>query len=258
MKISYIMAMLSFGASTWAAAGTERTDDQWQWTFAPMAWFSGIEGDITSRGNTAEVDVGFSDLWGVTEYGFFAYLEGQRNRFGFFAEPNYIKLKGDEDSPQAEVDFEQDLWLVEGGVFFTLLDTESDRPFTLDLTVGARYFDVQTELRLKNQGSGNEFGMSSSTTLVDPTVGLRARMYITRDLSLTFRGDVGGLGISEGNTSDFSWQALGLLGYDFTECFGLYGGYRGLGIDTSEGSGSREKGYDLIMHGVLIGAAFNW
>jgi hypothetical protein len=82
-------------------------------------------------------------------------------------------------------------------------------------------------------------------------------MYLTRKLSLALHGDVGGFGISD-SSSDLSWQAIGTLGYDFTQLFTLSLGYRALSVDKHSGSGSSEKGANLQFHGPILGFAFHW
>jgi hypothetical protein len=95
-----------------------------------------------------------------------------------------------------------------------------------------------------------------STDLIDPLVGLRVHTYFTDRLHATVRADVGGFSISD-DTSDLSWQVLAWLGYDFTKRFGVFGGYRALGLEVHEGGGASKKGTDLIMHGVLVGLSVN-
>jgi opacity protein-like surface antigen len=251
------VATVMMTAATGFAADAE--EDRWRFANAPILWFTGIEGDVTIRGMTADLDLGFDDLFDATEFGFSMYLEARKNKFGFYASPSYTKLEGDGRGRLVSAEFEQDFWIVEGGGFYNLIRTESERPLTVDAIAGVRYLNVTTELDLQGLGPGGaELELDSSTKLLDPVVGARAQKYLTKKVSLNFRGDIGGFGISEGDTSDLSWQAIGLVGYDLTDRFTVYGGYRGLGIDTSEGGGTDEKGFDLVMHGAMAGLQINW
>ncbi len=95
--------------------------------------------------------------------------------------------------------------------------------------------------------------VDSKTELLDPVFGLRASQYLNPKWHLDFQGDVGGFGISD-NTSDLTWSAAGLVSYDAAKWLTLSAGYKALSVDTSEGSGAKEKGGDIIMHGLLIAA----
>jgi opacity protein-like surface antigen len=248
----YTAAALGVAALTLALSVAPAQEDQWKFSTAPLFWATSIEGDMTVRGTTVDVDLPFEDLADVTEFGFATHLELQKGKFGLYANPSYTKLEGDGQAPGGPATFEQDFWLVHGGIFFNLVEPQGDRPLTLDLTLGVRYLNVETELTVPLDT------LTSSTKLLDPTVGLRMKKNLTEKISLNVAGDVGGFGISEGDTSDFSWQALALVGYDINEKFTILGGYRGVGIETSEGSGVDEKGFDLVMHGLMLGVQVNW
>jgi hypothetical protein len=86
----------------------------------------------------------------------------------------------------------------------------------------------------------------------------RVWWYLTKKLSLNLRGDMGGFGIFGSDSSHFSWQAMGLLGYDINEKFSAFGGYRALSANADEGSGTSKKGFDAIMHGLMLGLQIRW
>jgi hypothetical protein len=71
-------------------------------------------------------------------------------------------------------------------------------------------------------------------------------------LHLDLQGDIGGFDISS-DTSKFSWQAVGSLGYDFTRHIGAMAGYRALSVDVENGSGSNKNGLDIVIHGAILG-----
>lgn len=49
--------------------GQDLDPDGWQLSVMPYFWFSGIEGDVKVRGNEADVDVGFDDIWDALDFG---------------------------------------------------------------------------------------------------------------------------------------------------------------------------------------------
>ena len=255
-----LILLLAIGFLSARAAENE---DGWKFISSPFLWGSGMEGDLTVRGIDTEIDLGFDDLFDVTDFGFQAYLELRKEKFGFYASPSFMKLSGDGQTHLTDVEFEQDFWLVEGGGFYNLVQRGQERPFTLDALAGVRYWNVNTELDFQGRGpAGLRFKAEGHFTSTDPIVGLRLRQYLTKRISLSLRGDVGGFDLSD-EQSKSTWQGMALLGYDFkrklfNKQVAVYGGYRGLGIDKEEGGGRSRSEADLTLHGALLGLEFRF
>jgi hypothetical protein len=63
-------------------------------------------------------------------------------------------------------------------------------------------------------------------------------------------GDIGGFEVN----SDLIWQANLAIGYRFTESLSGLVGYRGLGVDYSDGNSL----VDTVAHGPAIGMTFRF
>jgi hypothetical protein len=89
--------------------------------------------------------------------------------------------------------------------------------------------------------------IETTTSWVDAVIGFRASVDLTRTVSFSLRGDVGGFGI--GNSSQFTWQALPHFQWRFAEhwAFGL--GYRAIGI-------KKGRADDTIEYGVITGLGY--
>jgi hypothetical protein len=232
-------------------------EDPWQFSVVPLLWLSGVNGNVTVNGHQLDVDVGFDELFQHFNGGFMADFELRKKKFGFYVQPNYMKLAMDANAGPLSGNDDITMWIVEGGGFYQFAEFGEDKPLTLEAVVGVRYWSLGNDFTLTGSRGAINLSGSDSTSLVDPLVGLNARKYLTRKLSVTFRGDVGGFGISN-NSSDLSWQVVALLGYDFTRHFSLYAGYRALALDEGSGGGSGKKGADLVLNGALIGLDFHW
>jgi hypothetical protein len=228
-------------------------EEQWEFTVAPYVWMTGIDGDATVRGREADVDVDFSDIWDNLDFAAMAQMEARKGRFGFFLQPNYLKVSEDKDLRLGETETEVESWIVEGGVFWRLSQWGSRRSSALDLLAGGRYWDLSTTLEFTGI-LGRKVEREKTNDFIDPFVGLRCRISLSDRVQLSLRGDVGGFDLSD-DMSDFTWQAVGLLGYDLTEGTTLYGGYRALGIDYEEDS---DNEVDLTFQGPLLGVAFRF
>ena len=191
------------------------------------------------------------DLKGIAMLGFGL----RKEKFGFYAQPNWIKLESDARVGPLSSTLESKLWIVDAAGFYQLHKWGEEKPLTLDALAGVRYWHINNELTIHSAGGAIDFNGSDSRYLIDPIVGLRAKIYFTPKFSLSLHGDVGGFGASD-NSSDLSWQALGTLGYDFNRHFALDLGYRAMSVDKDSGSGS--KGMDVILHGFLLGLNFHW
>jgi hypothetical protein len=232
-------------------------EDPWQFSVVPLLWLSGVNGNVTVKGHKADVDVGFDQLCQHFNGGFMADFDLRKRKFGFYVQPNYMQLAAGATAGQFGGNADLTIWIVEGGGYYEFARWGEEKPLTLEAVVGVRYWGLHNELTLRGSGGVVNFSGSDSTSLVDPLVGLHAQKYLTEKLSLTVRGDVGGFGISN-HSSDLSWQAVALIGYDFTRHFALYAGYRALALDESNGSGSSQKGANLVLNGALIGLDFHW
>lgn len=232
-------------------------EDSWRLDFAIIGWGPSVSGDVTVRGHKANVDASLGDLLdnlkGIAMLG----LEIRKEKFGFYAQPNWIKLKEDATVGPLNSTLEQKLWIVDAAGFYQLLKRGEEKPLTLDALAGVRYWHLDNELTVKGSGGLIDFNGSDSRYLIDPIVGLRAKLYLTRKFSLNLQGDVGGFGVSD-NSSDLSWQGLGTLGYDFTRHFSASVGYRALSVDKDSGSGPDAKGFNTVLHGFLLALDFHW
>jgi hypothetical protein len=232
-------------------------DDPWRFDLAITPWGPAIAGDATVKGRKANVDVGLDDLLddleGIAMLGF----QLRKEKFGFYAQPNWIKLESDATVGPLNSTLESKLWIVDAAGFYQLYKCGLERPVTLAALAGVRYWHIDNELTVKGTDGVVNFNGSDSEYLIDPIVGLRAKIYFTRKFSLSLHGDVGGFDASD-HSSDLSWQALGTLGYDFTRHFSLGLGYRAMSVDTDSGSGSNAKGLDVILHGFLLAFDFHW
>jgi hypothetical protein len=232
-------------------------DDPWRLDFALIGWGPAVTGDVTVRGHKANVDLGLDELLdhlkGIAMFGF----EVRKEKFGFYAQPNWIKEEAHTKVGPLKTSFEQQLWIVDSGGFYRLHKWCEEKPKTLDLLLGVRYWNINNQLAVHGSGGAVDFDVSESTYLIDPIVGLRAKAYFTRKFNLNLQGDVGGFGVSD-NSSDLSWQGIGTLGYDFSRHFSLNVGYRALSVEKDTGSGSTAKGTDLVLHGFLLAMDFHW
>jgi hypothetical protein len=87
---------------------------------------------------------------------------------------------------------------------------------------------------------------------LDPIVGVRLRLSLSDDVSLGFRGDIGGFGVG----SRLTWQLFPYVSWRVARSVSLQAGYRVLSIDYENGTGNERVLYDVIELGPQLGVNF--
>lgn len=146
------------------------------------------------------------------------------------------------DRPPADVDMKQ--WIVDATGRYEVAPG-------LELLAGARFVDLDVEAKLDAPLPIPKIAGNESWT--DPIVGAEYRGAFGKKWRYLFRGDVGGFGVN----SDLTWQLGGYVGYQPSERWIIYGGYRHLKIDY-DSDGSNEFFYDMAVSGPLAGVGFSF
>jgi hypothetical protein len=261
----------------------------WQFRVTPYAWAPSVNGDITVRGQTADIDMSFWDLFDSGDYrakldslaALMGYVEARKGAWGIYGDAVWGKFDFSGSavsqrnpianlnvSARANAGLDYEITMVESGLTYevgTWAGTHSST--ALDLLGGARYWNQELDLSFAVDGSldlgklglgrSGSVALARSGTLewVDPFVGLRVRHQLAPGSELQFLGDIGGFGIG----SDLTWQLFAGYGFDFWQS-NLHGviGYRALAVDYSQDSGANKNSLDLILHGPVVGLSFRW
>lgn len=247
-------------------------------SLSPYAWLTSLSGDATVRGVEVDATASFLDIIerSDTVFGLMGAADLEYERLVFqlnsawtTAEFSESAGRGRNRTLDAEVDLDT-VW-VEAFGGYRFLDrriergAESHRRFTLDGFVGGRVTAIDIDANLTATADitlpdgemlsvGQSTDRGQSEEWFEPFVGARLGLDITDHWSLSLRGDVGGFGVSG---ADFAWQTAVLLGYRWRLDgwnIAVFGGYRALGQDYSDG----EFGWDVVTHGPLLGAQFSW
>jgi hypothetical protein len=267
--------------------------DKWQFSFTPYGWMINVDGDVTARGHTADIN---ENLFQIVEksdslLAWMSYFEARRGRLALFTDlvwmdlgfPGHFQAKRSPLArfPQvvvsvrgnAQLDYQQTI--VQSGVAYEVVRLQSapGRYTALDLMGSARYWNQDVDLSLKLTGTltadferlglkinrSRRVAVARSNDLewVDPVVGARVRHQLAPGKELSLVGDIGGFGAG----SQFSWQLVGVYGFH-TAIFGvpLHAdlGYRALAVDYSERGRFGRDGLDMVQHGPVMGVTFNW
>ena len=235
----------------------EAASEEWEFTLSFFPFLAGIDGEVTVKGSKSSVDVGFSDLLDVLDFGLGAHFEVKKGKFGFFFEPTYMKLSVEEQVDPINAEVEVEMWLVEFAGFYQLgelnFGTNDTRKLSFDVLAGGRYWYLGNEIKISEPTAGT-FNAEAVEGWIDPLVGVRFRIDLTEKFLLHLRGDIGGFSIA----SEFTWNAIAIFGYNISKKTTMWAGYRFLGVDYEEGEGTSLNKFDITMSGPLIGLSYRF
>jgi hypothetical protein len=256
----------------------------WTFTFTPYGWLTALDGDITVKGRSVDINVDAFEVLGHLDAApWMSYSEARRGPLTLYSESFYAKLgidgsvsrsvRGLTVGADADVDFKQTI--IELGAAYEVARWRSggggsikdanvfERTTAVDLLAGARYWHQDISLRFDLTGTLDLNGVvvsrnraiarSGDVDWVDPLVGVRVRHQLAPGQELVLRADVGGFDVG----SQLSWNLLGAYSFTFAVRNGVtYAGllgYRALSVDYEKGSGVNRYDYDVVQHGPVVG-----
>jgi len=246
-----------------ASQGARAQDDRWSVLVAPYAWALSLDGEATIRGRSADVDVGFGDVLDDLDLAAMGEVRVHYGPLGVFLNGVYGKLsaaRSAEIGPlEAEADATVETTFLEFGVSYRLdpvpLGADGGASVILEPYVGGRYTDLEVDLETTVLRTRD---IEGSLDWTDPIVGLRTEWEFSDRWAAVLSGDIGGLGAG----SDLAWNVIGVAGYRFglreERDAAAFVGYRALGQDYDEGSGSDRTEWDVTAHGPVLGFAFRF
>lgn len=261
-----------------AAASIDASGPKLECTIAPYIWLTSFTGDLTIRGINFDVDASFFDIVDNTEtvLGLMGAVDLVYDKWVFQFSGAWTTAEVERTrslNPNLNVsgDLRVDTtWLELFGGYRFIDQPMSDKPedhrrWRLDGFVGGRLSIIDAEASISSNvfvtlpdGSTIEAGRTRrrdmSESWLEPFLGARFGADLSEHWRTEIRGDVGGFGI---DGSDFSWQAAAVIGYrwDFSNwSLTAFGGYRALSQDFSDGG----FGWDMIVHGPIIGVGFSF
>jgi hypothetical protein len=232
------------------AQAPEKPSSAWWLTIAPYAWVTATEGDMGVAGRVAPVDISFEDTLEELEFAFMIAAEAGIARWVFGIDAIYGASSSSAALPAAaapftrgNVDLDQFFGRVHAG--YQVIEQQDAR---LTAFVGMRYSYLSTEIVLS--GGAPPVTADGSKSWVDPVIGMHGVWDLNDRWFLHGGGDIGGFGVN----SDLIWQANLALGYRMSDRLSLVGGYRGLGVDFTDG------GFlvDTVAHGPVIGLSYRF
>jgi len=236
-------------------------------------WLPQLQGSLSARGATADIDVDFGQMFDMLGDGdLFAaggHLEARYDRFSFFldafggtARPSSNVTLGPRQMQSGTADLTMNFAFFEFGPAYRVLEwprSGPGRPIRIDLLTGGRFMYFYQSITLR--GSRDLFAGSANATSewVDPFVGGRFAVPLAGDLDVVFRGDIGGFGAG----SELAWNVIGGFQYGLPwQPWGAHTSiaaiYKVLDFDHEAGSGTDQIVSKLELRGPALGLVFDF
>jgi hypothetical protein len=172
-----------------------QVSDQWSFSITPYLWAVNAKADIYYKDRlVSNPSMSTSDMMAKLQFAFMAEGEVHKGNFGFAANLLYSRLGDSNAKMHGQVDLGSSTTMQMGvynlAATYTVYNTNNAY---IDALAGARIFynGVKTEVNV--EGTPRDATMNSSSTSVNPIVGLKGRVRISdSDYFVPFYADVGG------------------------------------------------------------------
>jgi hypothetical protein len=222
------------------------TAPAWHWRVGLDVWAQALTGDTMVRGRNVELDLGIDDTLGNLELAAMGVVEVGYGRWSLVADLNYAELSSSRGTARTYSTIDLSQFIGNFALSCNLIDNGATR---FDVYAGARVNSLEMDLNMTVAKIRN-IPLSGSKTWTDPIIGVRFQQNLSEKFFFRAVADLGGFGVS----SDFTWQALAMLGYRINDCASVVLGYRGIGTDYQDG----QFGYDATNHGPLLGFEYKF
>jgi opacity protein-like surface antigen len=246
------------GLLAWPARAQEgpspAAEGGWSFRITPYVWAAGVSGNGSSPGRVPsfDIDQDFTDVLADLDFAAMLAVEARYQRFGLIADMIYLDVSADASTPRGLVfsnvgsNLSGFVGTMYGG--YRLAENEFA---AVDLLAGVRLFSLDLDLDFEAGRFGHDRSFDSSETWADPVIGARGRFELGEGVFVNAGFDVGGFGVA----SDFTWQALGTIGYSFSEQWQVQVGYRYIQVNYAY-LGDRNLDLNIAFSGPIIGVSY--
>ena len=245
-------AVLPVSAQAADVAAPADTSD-WTFTAAAYLWGASLDGKSGVFGlPPQDVDLSFGDILEDLQFAVMGLAEARKGPFVLGMDLTYTKVSSTVDSPRGvvfnDISVDTTSWMVTGFGGYSIFDNDVAR---IDVIGGARYWSVNSEFELNsNLQQLNGRTAEEGADWVDPLVGAKLLVDVTPDLYISAWAMIGGFDIG----SEQMWDVMAGAGYRFTDSFSVFGGYRAVSVDYSDG----DFVYDVVQQGPVLAGVFRF
>jgi hypothetical protein len=249
---SRVVAEVTPGTMVIASGGSGApldTASGWRFTIAPYLWMPRSELDLTVGDLSRSATLDFSQVVDDLRFGVSGHFEATWREWTLLLDALYFKLEKEaptEAGVPTEIDFEEVLFELGGTFRLVDLPVGGQGRITLEALAGGRLMYVDAELSIGSQRN------LRTATFVDPMVGGRIVYRAFDRVTLWFRADVAGFGISDVQ-SQLTYNLVAGLDWRLARRASASAGWRYMRVDFGKGGGTSRFAADLSLSGPFLG-----
>jgi len=228
-----VLCTLAAAAALLPTALQAEATNQWSFDVSLYGLAAGMSGDVTVKGVSSDLDVGFDKIWANLKFGAMGSARVGYGKWALSTEVVYMDLEGSKGLFTGKAQ----QWLVQPAL-----------EYQIDPHVGVYAGTRYNSLHLELDGPG-AINVSGTHEWWDPVLGARFNLPVWKRLSFNLTGDFGGFDVG----SRLTWQAYPYLSWQLSKLASVQVGYRLLYTDYETGSGLNRFKYDVLTHGPQIG-----
>ncbi len=245
--VAACLLMGGISAQAQTAAGEQ---DGWKYNLTLYAWGPGLSGDLGPNLKQFQVHASASDILSNLHFGAMLHFEAHKGKWGILVDPVYANLGKTVDSQgrllERTIDVTVEMATLGVAGSYQLVKTPQAN---LDFTFGGRYFGLSTDITPRRVRA-----FHASYSWVDPVIGLKGAVKMSKAWSFGYRADIGGFGVG----SDLTWSGALTFDAQVSKAVSITFGYVALYNDYSTGSGPKEFQFDATLMGPALGVAWRW
>lgn len=235
-----------------APAASVATADTPVFSASFYLWASALTGTTSTLPPlpAVDVDMSFRDVLQDFDGGLMGAGEMRVGRWGFLADVLFTQVSPGGTIPgpyRADVEVRARSLTLQGNVLYRFYETDV---LSVDAGAGLRFWHLDNRLSIGPGLLPSGFDYSRAASWVDPVLVGRLSAQLGGPWSVTLVGDIGGFDVG----SQFTWQAIGTVNYQWNRNLALRAGYRVLSVDYQDGNFQ----YDVRMQGPVLGGTYRF
>lgn len=249
---------------------TGEENNAWTLEMTSVLWAPSVSGKLSpfKHGATVDVDRSFSDTINNLNLSSFLNIAASYDRFVFSGNimyANAVDKKKYRDLPALQIpalgvitppgtnidgkaNSTEFMTTTMGG--YRIMDTPA---YTLDLLAGTRFWYISNDVTVNAYHPSfgqRHLSYGENFWWIDPLIGARVFVPVTKNVSFKSEVDAGGLGVG----SDFTWSMLSSINYKFTPYISATAGYRIFKVHYDH----QDHVYNILQSGPVLGLAWHF
>lgn len=250
VMVTVLAACLALVAPALLAQEAAPKTCEWHYDLDLYLWGTGLSGSAGPKSGAMRVQESFSNLASHLDMAFMAHFEANNGTWGIVLDPYYVDLGDDAQTGSGypvHLDLKQFMTNLAGS--YRLYRSPKT---TFDLTFGLRYVEMKTAITPDAYPTQRQ-----SIDWIDPIIGFKGNVRMSKVWSFGYRADVGGFGVG----SRLTWSGVVRFDAAVSKHCSLGVGYIYYWVDYEKNMDPHSTDafvYDMAQAGPSLSVSFHW